>query len=177
VEFNNKNLGFNKKCAFQQQNVALNQQKIVDSTVEMLEFSHQKMADFKRRGFQATKTVHWTKTGNFGVYQHFQTNPNVIFAKNPIENNEIPLNTHGKKTPFSSTKISSTTPKSRVGHVTCGASGGSSDMCEVHNFRPPRVRPRRGFLGPEIGDVMEISCGFMAFNRDLMVIEWILMCL
>jgi hypothetical protein len=97
VEFNNKNLGFNKKCAFQQQNVALNQQKIVDSTVEMLEFSHQKMADFKRRGFQATKTVHWTKTGNFGVYQHFQTNPNVIFAKNPIENNEIPLNTHGKK--------------------------------------------------------------------------------
>lgn len=97
MEFNNKNLGFNKKCAFQQQNVALNQQKIVDSTVEMLEFSHQKMADFKRRGFQATKTVHWTKTGNFGVYQHFQTNPNVIFAKNPIENNEIPLNTHGKK--------------------------------------------------------------------------------
>lgn len=40
-----------------------------------------------------------------------------------------------------------------------------------------RLRPRRGFLGPEIGDVMEISCGSMGVNRDLMVIQWILMCL
>ena len=64
-------------------------------------------------------------------YLHFRKAPNPI--ESTIESTEI-------------------RPPGAADNVTCGASAGSSDMCEVHNFRPPQ--------GPEVGDVMGISWGF-----------------
>lgn len=113
-----------------------------------LEFSHQKMADFKRRGFQATKTV-GQKLATLAYTSMFKQTQMYSLPKIPLKIMKIPLNSHGKKHHFPAFQHQnqrSPPPKNRgsatspVEHLVAPVRGA---RCTTLS----RLRPKPSFVG------------------------------